>query len=180
MRVATVRFFGVEHALSMVIGLVALHVGRVISKRASGRARHKRVAIATGAALFAVFIGVPWPGLPYARPLARVPARSPDAPPGCPPVYAKRCATRHGARGAGDGPAATSLKPAPRDFTSAGWLGDKSDADLATTIREGGRARGLSAAMPSHSDLPPDEVKSLVTCVRRLACDKSPSSCTPD
>lgn len=74
MKVSALRFFTVEHAFSMLIALAALHIGSVRSKRAENdQARHKKWAIAVGIAIFFVLAGIPWPGMPYARPLLRLP-----------------------------------------------------------------------------------------------------------
>lgn len=72
MRDATLRFFGVEHATSMILALTMLHVGRVSSKRAAdGGLRRKRVFGWTLSSLLLVLIGLPWPFLRYGRPLLR-------------------------------------------------------------------------------------------------------------
>ena len=74
MKVSQLRFFTVEHAFSMVIALAALHIGSVRSKKADNdHDRHKKWAVAVGIALFFVLAGIPWPFLPYARPLFRIP-----------------------------------------------------------------------------------------------------------
>jgi hypothetical protein len=74
MKVRELRFFTVEHGFAMVIALAVLHIGSVRSKKAdNGGDRHKRWAIAVGIALFFVLAGIPWPFMPYARPLFRLP-----------------------------------------------------------------------------------------------------------
>ena len=66
------RFFAVEHAFAMIFAMLAAHVGVAASKRADDDAtRYKRVALGVAVALFAIAVGIPWPGLPYARPLFR-------------------------------------------------------------------------------------------------------------
>jgi hypothetical protein len=64
------RFWMVEHLFLMVVALILTHVGRASSKRAEGvRGKHKRAAIFFGLALLAILIAIPWPFLPYGRPL---------------------------------------------------------------------------------------------------------------
>jgi cytochrome c553 len=167
MRETTLRFFGVEHLTSMLLGVVALHVGRARSKRGPAAQRQKTVLRWTTAALVCVLVGIPWPFLRYGRPLARL-GETTSAPSSgsCPPSYAARCATCHGGSGRGDGVAATTLRPPPRDFTT---LAGRSDDELAAVIRDGGGAHGLSVAMPSHADLSEEELRALTACVRSFA-----------
>jgi len=69
---AILRFVLVEHPLAMLIGVVVLHVGGLRAKRlGDGPLRHRAVSRTVAAALLCFVIGVPWPRLPYARPLAR-------------------------------------------------------------------------------------------------------------
>jgi mono/diheme cytochrome c family protein len=82
-----------------------------------------------------------------------------DAPLGA-RVFARRCAVCHGPEGKGNGPAAPSLHPRPRDLTS-GELKYRttppgtppSGADILRTVREGHAA----SAMPYFSDVLSDE-----------------------
>ncbi|MGQ0551060.1 MAG: c-type cytochrome, partial [Armatimonadota bacterium] len=71
-------------------------------------------------------------------------------------VYAQRCAVCHGPDGRGNGPAAPSLIPRPRDFTrgefkykSTAAGQPPTDDDLIRVVRDGLQA----SAMPSWSDL---------------------------
>lgn len=64
------RFWAVEHPTVMVLALVAVHVGRVLARRAPGDAtRRRRVLMFTAITLLLVLAGTPWPGLSYGRPL---------------------------------------------------------------------------------------------------------------
>src|SRR5438477_6103804 len=80
-------------------------------------------------------------------------------------VYARRCAVCHGPDGRGNGPAAPSMIPRPRDFTLALFKykstarGEPpSDADLTRVV-----TKGLAAsAMPSFNDLLSEEEISAV------------------
>lgn len=72
MKLAPARFFAVEHLFAMIFALVAAHVGVASAKRAEqDEAKHRRLAIGVGLALLAILAGIPWPGMPYARPLFR-------------------------------------------------------------------------------------------------------------
>ncbi|MCA9605066.1 MAG: hypothetical protein KC619_05705 [Myxococcales bacterium] len=72
MRTTQLRFFVVEHVFGMVTAIVVLHVSSVLSKRAAEpKAQHKRLAIGFGVALLIIFASVPWPFMPYGRPLIR-------------------------------------------------------------------------------------------------------------
>ncbi len=81
------------------------------------------------------------------------------------------CATCHGADGAGNGPAAESLDPKPRNYTDAAWQASVTDADLKKIILEGGQAVGKSAMMPAQAQLKdkPDVVNELVMIIRGFA-----------
>jgi hypothetical protein len=71
---ATLRFFTIEHPFAMVLALVVLHAGNVRAKQlGADPQRHRTVAIAAALALVLIAGSIPWPGLPYARPLLRAP-----------------------------------------------------------------------------------------------------------
>ncbi len=86
-------------------------------------------------------------------------------------LFASRCAMCHGATGKGDGPAAGSINPPPRDYTDAAWQATVTDADLARVIVEGGGALGKSPMMPAGPDLrdKPAVVTELVAMIRGFA-----------
>lgn len=81
------------------------------------------------------------------------------------------CATCHGADGTGNGPAAESLNPRPRNYTDAAWQASVTDADLKKIILEGGQAVGKSPMMPAQVQLKdkPDVVNELVMIIRGFA-----------
>lgn len=81
------------------------------------------------------------------------------------------CATCHGADGTGNGPAAESLNPKPRNYTDMAWQASVTDADLKKIILEGGQAVGKSPMMPAQVQLKdrPDVVNELVTIIRGFA-----------
>jgi hypothetical protein len=65
------RFFGVEHLVTMLIAVAVAHVGRVRSKRREGRVRYRSTLITQTLWLVLTMIAIPWPGLDIARPLFR-------------------------------------------------------------------------------------------------------------
>ena len=63
------RFWAVEHALGMIVGIALVHIGRVrIRKTADAAKRHRLAAIFFGLGLAAMLLTIPWPGTPAARP----------------------------------------------------------------------------------------------------------------
>ena len=71
MKVSQLRFFAVEHAFGMLIGLVLAHVGRKRITRAAPERRARLAMIFYGLALLAILVSIPWPGMPAGRPLFR-------------------------------------------------------------------------------------------------------------
>src|SRR5271166_4653351 len=111
----------------------------------------------------AVYADTPWP------PSAGAPA---DAAPGV-KLYFEHCAICHGPDGRGNGPAAPSMIPRPRDFTqgaykyksTAAWA-PPSDDDLYAAIADGLAASG----MPGWKDiLRPDDIRGLVGAIKAMA-----------
>lgn len=81
--------------------------------------------------------------------------------------YATFCASCHGAQGHGDGPAGLALNPKPRNFTDKAWQASADDNRIATVIKSGGIAVGLSPMMaPWGSVLSDAELKLMVGKVR--------------
>jgi cytochrome c oxidase cbb3-type subunit 2 len=111
--------------------------------------------------------------LPLDAPIARgeKPASSPELLALGRDVFAKQCATCHGAKGEGDGPAAFAATPRPRNFTKGlfklhsnenGML--PTDEDLYDTI-----SRGMpGSAMPSFAHLGAKERWGLVETIKDL------------
>jgi hypothetical protein len=66
----TLRFFAVEHATGMILAAILAQVGFSASKRATDdRARFRKAAIFYTAATVILLLSIPWPFLPYGRPL---------------------------------------------------------------------------------------------------------------
>ncbi len=63
------RFWTVEHALSMIVAIIIITLGRVMSKKATtDAAKHRRIAIYYLLALILIFSAIPWPFSAVARP----------------------------------------------------------------------------------------------------------------
>lgn len=64
------RFWVVEHPIAMLVGLVLAHAARIVERRGIGNAgKQRRAAILFTVAVIILILGVPWPFLPYGRPL---------------------------------------------------------------------------------------------------------------
>jgi hypothetical protein len=73
--VSILRFFGLEHPVTMLFAVALVHIGRTRSKKASTPAlRHRSIFVTTLIALVLICASIPWPGLDYGRPLLRSPA----------------------------------------------------------------------------------------------------------
>jgi hypothetical protein len=73
MQTPSLRFWAVEHVTMMFVAVVLVHIGRVLARKATTpEAKRTRLLICFGLATLAMFGGMPWPGLPYGRPLFRV------------------------------------------------------------------------------------------------------------
>jgi hypothetical protein len=66
----TLRFFAVEHVTGMILAAILAQIGFSASKRATDdRARFRKAAIFYTAATVILLLSIPWPFLPYGRPL---------------------------------------------------------------------------------------------------------------
>lgn len=66
------RFFGLEHAVTMLLAVALAHVGRTRSRRKEGAARHRTVLIFQALWLLLTLAAIPWPALDVGRPLFRM------------------------------------------------------------------------------------------------------------
>jgi len=83
--------------------------------------------------------------------------------------FQQLCASCHGDEGQGDGPAATGLKPPPRDFSDEEWQASVDDEHLRTVIEKGGMAAGLSPVMtPFGHALSDAELDNIIAYIRTL------------
>ncbi len=83
-------------------------------------------------------------------------------------MFKTTCAPCHGETGKGDGPAAASLTPKPRDYTNKEWQASVTDDQIKQTILMGGAAVGKSPMMPAQPQLrdKPEVVAELVRIIR--------------
>ena len=73
MQTPSLRFWAVEHATMMIVALALAHMGRALAaEAATPEARRNRSIVFFGLSTLAMLAGIPWPGLPYGRPLFRV------------------------------------------------------------------------------------------------------------
>ena len=72
MRDAVLRFWFVEHITGMIVAFTCAHLGRALTRGAgAGARRHRTAAIWFGLSVVAILVTIPWPMLPYGRPLLR-------------------------------------------------------------------------------------------------------------
>jgi mono/diheme cytochrome c family protein len=85
-------------------------------------------------------------------------------------AYDQYCASCHGNTGKGDGPAAASLNPKPRDLTDKDYMAELKDPYLTKIISEGGSAVGKSALMPPWGAVLKQEgVQNIIAYIRGLS-----------
>jgi Cu-processing system permease protein len=83
-------------------------------------------------------------------------------------VYVQNCAPCHGLTGKGDGTAAASLDPKPRDHSDRTYMDTLSDASIAEVVKIGGATRGFPN-MPSHPHVGGEDMVALIAYVRTLS-----------
>ena len=83
-------------------------------------------------------------------------------------LFANVCAQCHGADGTGNGPAAETLNPKPRNYTDAEWQKSVTDEEIKAIIVGGGPAVGKSGMMPPNPNLKgrDDVLDELVAIIR--------------
>jgi cytochrome c oxidase cbb3-type subunit I/II len=86
-------------------------------------------------------------------------------------VFVRHCSGCHGPGGKGDGPAAVSLLPMPRDLTRVHF----SDLALSRTLWNG----VPGSSMPGWHDLPANELRALAAYVRSLEAERPPAKKAP-
>jgi len=65
------RFWAVGHLVGMFIAIALVHMGRATARKTDSLRRHKVTAGFFVIALMVILASIPWPGLPYGRPLLR-------------------------------------------------------------------------------------------------------------
>jgi mono/diheme cytochrome c family protein len=84
-------------------------------------------------------------------------------------LFEKNCASCHGAGGKGDGVAAASLNPKPRDLTDKTYMAGLKDEHIINTIKKGGAAVGKSPLMPPFgAALKDPDIQDVVAFLRSL------------
>jgi mono/diheme cytochrome c family protein len=84
--------------------------------------------------------------------------------------YQLLCASWHGPRGAGDGPAGQSLEPRPARHDDGAYMNALSNQQLFRVIKEGGAAVGKSPLMaPWGGALSDAQIQDVVAHLRTLA-----------
>ena len=125
----------------------------------------------------------PTPASSATSPPAESAPAPPPAPPAAPPEvvaaadpargavhYQALCASCHGPRGAGDGPAGQNLDPRPARHGDGAYMNPLSNEHLFKVIKEGGAAVGKSPLMaPWGGALSDDQIRDVVAFVRSLA-----------
>ena len=73
MRTPAVRFWAVEHAATMLLAVVLVHVGRALARTAATpQSKRVRQTVCFGLATVLMIVATPWPGMANGRPLLRV------------------------------------------------------------------------------------------------------------
>ena len=87
-------------------------------------------------------------------------------------LYVQRCAGCHGATGASDGLMNPALSRLPAELSSFAWQAEKSDVQIAHSIRAG----VVGAAMPPNRDLTDGDLDRVVSYVRTLSLNDQPAA----
>ncbi len=83
--------------------------------------------------------------------------------------YATFCASCHGPKGGGEGPAAVALDPRPRILSDKTWQASASDERIYSVLKNGGPSVGLAATMaPWGGVLNDAEIKEMIAFIRSL------------
>lgn len=102
----------------------------------------------------------------WAAASAKIGAKAPEK-------FATFCVPCHGPAGRGDGPAAASLNPKPRNFEDGTYMNGRTDAQLINVIKNGSAAEKLSPLMVGYGSMMNDqEIKDIVGYIRSIAVPK--------
>ncbi len=85
-------------------------------------------------------------------------------------LYEMSCTSCHGMSGKGDGPAAVSLRPKPRNLSDPAYMGTLNDQYLYDVISKGGGAVGKSPFMPGWgTTLSDKDIANIIAYIRSLS-----------
>lgn len=85
-------------------------------------------------------------------------------------LYESSCTSCHGMSGKGDGPAAVSLRPKPRNLTDSAYMSSLNDQYLYDVINKGGAAVGKSPFMPGWgTTLSDEDIADIISYIRSLS-----------
>lgn len=85
-------------------------------------------------------------------------------------VFQENCLRCHGETGAGDGPDAAALAPAPADLSDAVMMADLSDGYLFWRVSEGGAFAPFLSQMPAWADTLSEEMRwQVISYLRTLS-----------
>lgn len=86
-------------------------------------------------------------------------------------IFTQRCWGCHGLTGHGDGPAANSFEPKPRNLSDAKYVSTLTDERMFRTISEGGAAMGKSPFMPPWKGvLSETDIRDVIAYIRNDIC----------
>ena len=86
-------------------------------------------------------------------------------------IFTQQCWGCHGLTGHGDGPAANSFEPKPRNLTDAKYVSTLTDERIFRTMSEGGAAMGKAPFMPPWKGVLSDtDIWDLVAYIRQDLC----------
>ncbi|NIT12802.1 MAG: c-type cytochrome [Candidatus Dadabacteria bacterium] len=85
-------------------------------------------------------------------------------------LYNLSCVSCHGIKGKGDGPAAVSLRPKPRDLSDSSYMSNLGDEHLYKVIQGGGASVDKSPFMPAWGNTYSDEdIANIISYLRTLS-----------
>jgi mono/diheme cytochrome c family protein len=86
-------------------------------------------------------------------------------------IFTQRCWGCHGLTGHGDGPAANSFEPKPRNLSDGKYVSTLTDERMFRTISEGGAAMGKSPFMPPWKGvLSETDIRDVIAYIRNDIC----------
>lgn len=84
-------------------------------------------------------------------------------------IFMQICTPCHGQEGKGDGPAAVTFDPKPRNLTDASYMAGLTERYMFELISRGGVAVGKSPLMPAQAGLAPKDIDHVIAYVKSLS-----------